>query len=817
MKKLLPFFIFLIATGAFGQNRIFVKADAAGSNNGASWTDAYLNLQNAISNAIAGDSIFVATGIYTPTGNSFNLKNGVKIYGGFTGTESFLKQRNLSGTLAAGDTTILTNNANGYSIISNYPILAITTATVLDGFTLSKGNRTQADLGSGGGAINNYGASPTISNCIFKNNKSNYGAWMNEQNSNPVVKHCTFINNSGIYGGAMSNSISSPIVDSCTFEGNTALMSGGAMHNAASSAPVVTHSLFLNNTTTTNTVTTPNGPVVFSGSGGAVANIECTPVFAYCTFTGNRTVSMGDGGAMVNSSTATAIIDNCTFTNNTTDLGNGGAILNVNDHTGESTSVVISNCTFAGNTVNGVYSGGYLSGGFGAAVCNKLSTNQTETLTDTIKNCKFLNNTATFGGAGVSDYYGGEETTIISSLFYGNTAYDAVNGFGAGAAYQHPSGDASIINCVFANNNADGPNDDGGGAILAYGGTLNIINSTFSNNTSASYNTGSGALSGIGAYADVNLNIVNSIIYGNDAQQVYTDAVSYTYNAVANYNHSLVKGASVTSPNLNTNPLFVNAANPAGADGIWGTADDGLLLQESSLAINAGTLDTVGLHLPATDIAGNPRVQNARIDMGAYETHIEEIPLPVALINYTAKAEGDYAKLQWQTANEVNNKGFEIWRGAERQEDGRMEDFVKIGEVSSNSGNSQDPKSGVSRQTRYSFTDKNPLNGTSYYKLIQIDKDGKATDLGIRTVAFYLQPSTLNLYPNPAKDKVTVQFVAGRYTSVMVIDVQGKAVKSVNVKQHESEMILDLSALPVGTYFIKLIGKDEVVSRKVIR
>lgn len=809
MRKILPFLFLLFVTGAFGQNRIFVKANAAGSNNGVSWADAYVNLQNAINHATSGDSIFVATGIYTPSSNSFNLKNGVKIYGGFTGTESFLKQRNLSGTLAAGDTTILTNHASGYSIISNYPVLAITPATVLDGFTVSNGNRILSDFGSGGGAINNYGASPTISNCIFKNNKSNYGAWMNEQNSNPIVKHCTFINNTGLYGGAMNNSTSSPIIDSCTFEGNIASFSGGAMHNAAASAPVVTHCAFVNNASITYTATTENGPVVFPGSGGAVANNECAAVFSNCTFIGNKVKNMGDGGAMVNSSNSLAVIDSCTFINNTTDLGNAGAILNVNDHAGESTAVVISNCTFSGNVANGVSSGGYLNGGFGGAICNKLQTSQSETLTDTIKNCKFLNNTATFGGAGVSDYYGGEKTTMISSLFYGNTTYDAVTGYGAGAAYQHVDGDASIINCVFANNNAAGPNDDGG-AILSYGGTLNIINSTFSNNTSASHNTGSGAISGAGYYSQVTFNVTNSIIYGNDAQQVYAD-----YNASANYDHSLVKGATVSSPNLNTNPLFVNAANPAGADGIWGTADDGLFLQESSLAINAGTLDTVGLHLPIIDIAGNLRIQNSRIDMGAYENYIEEEPLPVTLISFTAKADGNHAKLQWQTSLAQNNKGFIIYRSGD---DGflmpKASHWEKIGEVSAAAVVRTDGQLAVST---YTFADRNPLNGNNYYKLVQTDNSGTVTELGVRMLNFGLPVTGIRFYPNPTKDKTTVVFEVGAYQELAITDVNGKILQRILLSAIQNKVVVDLSPNPTGLYFVRLYGNKGYVVKKVAK
>jgi hypothetical protein len=65
--------------------------------------------------------------------------------------------------------------------------------------------------------------------------------------------------------------------------------------------------------------------------------------------------------------------------------------------------------------------------------------------------------------------------------------------------------------------------------------------------------------------------------------------------------------------NIDANPLFRDAANPAGNDGLWRTMDDGLWLLEGSPCINAGTADGA----PINDILGNPRDQVP--DIGAYE------------------------------------------------------------------------------------------------------------------------------------------------------------------------------------------------------
>lgn len=94
---------------------VFVDANAVGANNGSSWADAYVDLQDALS-ATASGQLWVAQGSYrpAPVGQptiSFQLKNQVALYGGFAGTETSLSQRDvilhptvLSGDLAADDT-----------------------------------------------------------------------------------------------------------------------------------------------------------------------------------------------------------------------------------------------------------------------------------------------------------------------------------------------------------------------------------------------------------------------------------------------------------------------------------------------------------------------------------------------------------------------------------------------------------------------------------------------------------------------------------------------------------------------------------------
>ncbi|MCJ0743347.1 LamG-like jellyroll fold domain-containing protein [Pedobacter montanisoli] len=179
-------------------------------------------------------------------------------------------------------------------------------------------------------------------------------------------------------------------------------------------------------------------------------------------------------------------------------------------------------------------------------------------------------------------------------------------------------------------------------------------------------------------------------------------------------------------------------------------------------------------------------------------------PLPVTLISFMAKPEGRYAKLEWKTASEQNNRGFEIYRSGD---DGF---FVKIGEVSAS------PLSNLTSHS-YAYIDKTPLNGTNYYKLVQIDNDGKPTELGIRSLTFSFSAYGFLLYPNPAEDQVNISFTAGRFNLLQVVDINGKVLQQWNINDREDSKILSLGRYPIGTYIIRLRGKGINETQKVVK
>ncbi|MFT5913448.1 MAG: hypothetical protein ACI9XO_004995 [Paraglaciecola sp.] len=234
----------LIMTGVFSSLEakiIYVKPYGIG--NGISWKKASGDLATVLRNAEAGTEIWVAAGTYKPTKSkdrhqSFNVPDGVKLYGSFKGNELFLNQRNL-----LNNVTVLSGEIGGKGIEDNsFNVIYtrnVSEETIVDGFHIISGcaKAWQAWHGhrsrSGAGWYNDgsFGESnPTISNCFFSNNHAiDGGAIYNNGMSGKCevsVNDCSFINNiANLDGGAVYNSCHNRGVvftyfKDCVFEGN---------------------------------------------------------------------------------------------------------------------------------------------------------------------------------------------------------------------------------------------------------------------------------------------------------------------------------------------------------------------------------------------------------------------------------------------------------------------------------------------------------------------------------------------------------------------------------------------------------------------
>lgn len=300
MKRISLISLFSLCLFSLQAATIYVNASATGD--GSSWSNATADLQSALKAAKTGDEIWVAMGKYLPTrGNdrnaSFNIPDGVKVYGGFAGLESALDQRNPAKflTILSGEIGSPKLDDNSYTVIYTKNV---SRATLVDGFTIMGGASNSTDArgsskrcGAGWFNIGENGiSSPTIMNCIFTKNMARDGAALynfagKNGESSPLIQACQFIDNhADLDGGAIYNDATqgtcNPQIVSCLFTDNEASYGGGVMNSASggSCRPLVTECIFTNNT------------AFINGSGlmnDAKDRGICEPIVSACQFSDN--------------------------------------------------------------------------------------------------------------------------------------------------------------------------------------------------------------------------------------------------------------------------------------------------------------------------------------------------------------------------------------------------------------------------------------------------------------------------------------------------------------------------------------------------
>ena len=589
----------LLASLSLGAQIVYVTPNGTG--NGSSWASATGNLKAALDNATATTQVWVKKGTYWPTNCSnctfaqrnmrFQVKNGVKLYGGFAGSETSVSQRNITAnpTYLSGDI-----DQDGQLANNSFTIIYTTNVsnlTLVDGFIITGGNAS--DSASALGTPPNSGAG-------WFNVGSTTGG-----NSHPVIRNCRFENNYAWgYGGGMFNDGSfsgdcHPMLENCVFSENTSRTGGGGMYNSGSFSghcnPVLTNCIFENN----ESLLSDGGGMFNIGS----ENGNCNPSLTNCTFTGNT--AFNDGGALYNfgkGGNSSPGVKNCTFQEN--EAGAGGAVYNDGTFSGFSGGE-FTDCHFTAN---------HSSNGDGGAMYNS---GYDGTSNPEMINCTFENNHSAFAGAAIFNHgvEGVCNPSIANCRFLNNLA----DTYGGAIYNQGKTGNSSpeITNCLFANNNALSA-----GAIYnlgAEGGNANatITNCTFYSNHA---NVGGAVYCNAGEQGTgvASPTLRNCIFWGNTAGEgkVFriiwgTPTISYSLTDVADcqelYNGM---GGSVNCGDglvFNQNPMFTS---PAGGN---------FHLVTGSPAIDDGSNTAINLTGISIDLDSLPRIFNSTVDMGVYE------------------------------------------------------------------------------------------------------------------------------------------------------------------------------------------------------
>ena len=185
------------------------------------------------------------------------------------------------------------------------------------------------------------------------------------------------------------------------------------------------------------------------------------------------------------------------------------------------------------------------------------------------------------------------------------------------------------------------------------------------------------------------------------------------------------------------------------------------------------------------------------------------VTLPVTMLSYTATVlPGPPAvRVDWTTGFEQNVKYFILQRSPDGQQ------FSNIDTVTppNHSGTGQS----------YTYTDHSPFPNNDFYRLTEVDLDGKIGYYSILEVSLASEPAGLNISPNPNTGTVYLELVHSDIgpLQISLLDVQGRTIKNWTFEKQSLSwnQSLSLAGVASGTYFIRIQGPTLREARQIIK
>ncbi|TZF83797.1 T9SS type A sorting domain-containing protein [Pedobacter sp. BS3] len=317
-----------------------------------------------------------------------------------------------------------------------------------------------------------------------------------------------------------------------------------------------------------------------------------------------------------------------------------------------------------------------------------------------------------------------------------------------------------------------------------------------------------------------------------------TNDFADTAIAVANDMYFTFSATAKTGYNISLSKLNYKVRRSAGGSQVWywkysvdGThfvklAEPYLLPEDNTYGIYAPSIDLSSVNALQDVVAGTTvyfRVYVSGSNNSTGSTNIGvsdqyasnsyvlsldgtvESTLPVNLTSFTGKSNGSNILLNWQTASEKNNAYFEVLRIREGQEP------LVLGIVQGK-GTTNEPQS-------YSFTDVNPVNGTNYYQLRQVDDNGNAELSGIIPVKSGLTQPAFNAFFNG--DVLNISFTSEKTAAsdFLLTDLSGRIIyrKLIRLNSGQNVVQVPVSAQN-GIYVATLVNQgNPVISKKIMK
>jgi len=240
---------------------------------------------------------------------------------------------------------------------------------------------------------------------------------------------------------------------------------------------------------------------------------------------------------------------------------------------------------------------------------------------------------------------------------------------------------------------------------------------------------------------------------------------------------------------------------------------DGLL--DSSFGINGKQITEIGdyARAHASILQGDGKIILAGDAGTSYDYALARynndivMPLHFTYFNATSTNNGGIA-LNWQTAQENNNAYFAVERSGDSRFRGNDGTSLEITRINSKGNSSQ-------AQT-YSYTDNAPLQGTNFYRLKQVDKDGRFSYSQIVSVTLQNGLFVI-LYPNPVKDVLNIKGLSSINNYELIINNSGGNVMVQTSISNASSYMWNLQRLSKGIYYLSLVSNNKTTTVKFVK
>lgn len=308
---------------------------------------------------------------------------------------------------------------------------------------------------------------------------------------------------------------------------------------------------------------------------------------------------------------------------------------------------------------------------------------------------------------------------------------------------------------------------------------------------------------------------VRFVSCSNWLQNLSSDS-GYTKSVTSNYNAEWGTKSIrtfVTGPNVNSDNL--NHINGYDIPSVFTTVvrlNFIILDVTKTVTISVKSMtNQAGLFASANNSPNTFDINNITL---SNPINLDEAPLPVTLMNFTFKINGYNVDLNWATASEANNKGFQIERKSAVESDWKPIGFVE------GAGNSNTEK-------KYNYEDRKVNTGKYQYRMKQIDFNGNYSYKNLNSEINMGTPKKFNLsqnYPNPFNPTTKIDYELPQDCNVKVImyDALGREIRTlVNETKKAGIYTVDFDGnnLASGFYFYRLItnaaGNELIITKKM--